>query len=180
MFDIGWTELLIIGAVALIVVGPKDLPKMLRTLGRWTGQLRRMAGEFRRQFDEAMRETELAELREAVRDVKSELKKIDPSDDLKKVASDTQASVNEIPKAIDRPVSATDPASASTKQGGDTVIPAAAAFTGPAAVTASKGDTPAAAAHGSAASGQAEAKRASVAERAASAWKKASGDDSAA
>jgi sec-independent protein translocase protein TatB len=53
MFDIGWTELLIIGVVALIVVGPKDLPVMFRTLGRFTGRLRGMAREFSRAMDDA-------------------------------------------------------------------------------------------------------------------------------
>jgi sec-independent protein translocase protein TatB len=53
MLDIGWTELLIIGIVALIVVGPKDLPVMFRTLGRFTGRLRAMARDFSRAMDEA-------------------------------------------------------------------------------------------------------------------------------
>lgn len=68
MFDIGWTELLIIAVVAIIVVGPKDLPRMLRSLGRYAGQLRRTAGEFRSQFDEAIRESELDELRSTLQD----------------------------------------------------------------------------------------------------------------
>lgn len=53
MFDIGWTELLIIGIVALIVVGPKDLPKMFRTLGQMTAKMRGMAREFQRAMDDA-------------------------------------------------------------------------------------------------------------------------------
>ncbi|WP_071797265.1 Sec-independent protein translocase protein TatB [Natronohydrobacter thiooxidans] len=53
MFDIGWTELLVIGIVALIVVGPKDLPKMFRTLGQMTAKMRGMAREFQRAMDEA-------------------------------------------------------------------------------------------------------------------------------
>jgi sec-independent protein translocase protein TatB len=69
MFDIGWTEILIIAVVAIIVVGPKDLPRMLRSLGRYAGQLKRTAGEFRAQFDEAVRESELDELRNSLKDV---------------------------------------------------------------------------------------------------------------
>jgi sec-independent protein translocase protein TatB len=53
MFDLGWGELLIIGIVALIVVGPKDLPGMFRTLGRFTGKVKRMARDFQRAMDEA-------------------------------------------------------------------------------------------------------------------------------
>ncbi len=53
MFDIGWTELLIVGIVALIVVGPKDLPKMFRTLGQMTAKMRGMAREFQRAMDDA-------------------------------------------------------------------------------------------------------------------------------
>ena len=57
MFDIGWSELLIIGVMALIVVGPKDLPVLLRNIGRYVGIIRSQASEFRAQFDEALRET---------------------------------------------------------------------------------------------------------------------------
>lgn len=53
MLDLGWTELLLIGIVALIVVGPKDLPLMFRSLGRFTGRMRNMAREFTRAMDEA-------------------------------------------------------------------------------------------------------------------------------
>ncbi|MDE0112845.1 MAG: Sec-independent protein translocase protein TatB, partial [Albidovulum sp.] len=52
MFDIGWSELLIIGIVALIVVGPKDLPGMFRALGRFTGKMRGMAREFQRAMNQ--------------------------------------------------------------------------------------------------------------------------------
>ncbi len=60
MFDISWSEMLILAVVALIFVGPKDLPVFLRVLGRYTGMVKRQAAEFRAQFDAAMREAERA------------------------------------------------------------------------------------------------------------------------
>lgn len=61
MFDLGWAELLVIGIVALIVVGPKDLPGMFRALGRFTGKVRRMAREFQRAMDDAADQTGMKE-----------------------------------------------------------------------------------------------------------------------
>ena len=69
MFDIGWVELLIIAVVAIIVVGPKDLPGMLRALGRTLGQVRRMATEFRSDFEDAIRESDLDELRSGLESI---------------------------------------------------------------------------------------------------------------
>jgi sec-independent protein translocase protein TatB len=63
MFDIGWTELLVVGIVALIVIGPRELPRTLRTIGQMMTKVRRMASEFQGQFNEAIREAELDELR---------------------------------------------------------------------------------------------------------------------
>ncbi|HWV40453.1 Sec-independent protein translocase protein TatB [Pseudorhodoplanes sp.] len=63
MFDIGWSELLVIGVVALIAIGPKELPGVLRSVGQWMGKIRRMASEFQDQFREAMREAEVADLK---------------------------------------------------------------------------------------------------------------------
>ena len=64
MLDLGWSEILIIGVVALIVVGPKDLPKMLRTLGQYAGRAKSIAREFQRSMDDAARQADIEELRE--------------------------------------------------------------------------------------------------------------------
>jgi sec-independent protein translocase protein TatB len=64
MLDLGWSELLIIGVVALIVVGPKDLPKMLRTLGQYAGRAKAIARDFQRSMDDAARQADIEELRE--------------------------------------------------------------------------------------------------------------------
>ncbi|WP_298959319.1 Sec-independent protein translocase protein TatB [uncultured Methylobacterium sp.] len=69
MFDMSWGELMLIGGVALVVIGPKDLPKALRTVGQVTSKLKRMAGEFHAQFNEAMREAELDEVRREVGEI---------------------------------------------------------------------------------------------------------------
>jgi sec-independent protein translocase protein TatB len=58
MFDIGWSEILVIAVVAIVVVGPKELPRMLRSFGKTMGTVRRTANDFKRQFDEALREAE--------------------------------------------------------------------------------------------------------------------------
>jgi sec-independent protein translocase protein TatB len=72
MFDIGWSELLVIAVVAIVVVGPKDLPKLMRGFGHYAGKLRRAASDFQRQFEEAMRESEVEEVRKAIESVKAE------------------------------------------------------------------------------------------------------------
>jgi sec-independent protein translocase protein TatB len=87
MFDIGWGELVVIGIVALIAIGPKELPTVLRTLGQYMGKVRRMAAEFQGQFQEAMREAEMADLKKHAEDLKSsvsELTKFDPMTETQK------------------------------------------------------------------------------------------------
>jgi sec-independent protein translocase protein TatB len=71
IFDVGWGELVLIGVVALIVFGPKELPVVLRTVGQYMTKIRRMAAEFQSQFQEAMREAEMAELKKQADDLKS-------------------------------------------------------------------------------------------------------------
>src|SRR5882672_1218270 len=71
MFDIAWSELFVIIIVALVVVGPKDLPKLMRTAGQWAGRARTMADQFRRSFDEMARQAELDDLRKEVTRLKT-------------------------------------------------------------------------------------------------------------
>jgi sec-independent protein translocase protein TatB len=70
MFDIGWSELVLIAVVALIAIGPKELPGVLRMVGQWMGKARKMAAEFQGQFQEAMREAEMADLKKSFDEVK--------------------------------------------------------------------------------------------------------------
>jgi sec-independent protein translocase protein TatB len=76
MLDVGWTELLVIGALALIVVGPRDLPQLLRTVGKWVGQIKRMAREFQRSMEDAARDTDLANMKE-LRDLRKDIGNLD-------------------------------------------------------------------------------------------------------
>jgi sec-independent protein translocase protein TatB len=72
MFDIGWSELFVIAVVAIIVVGPKDLPKLMRSIGHYAGKLRSVASDFQRQVEETMRESDIEEMRRAVESVKAD------------------------------------------------------------------------------------------------------------
>ncbi|MFC7052973.1 Sec-independent protein translocase protein TatB [Hansschlegelia quercus] len=71
MFDIAWSEFLVVAVVALVVVGPKDLPALLRTVGKTVATLRRMAGDFQSQFNEALKEAELDELQRDITGLKN-------------------------------------------------------------------------------------------------------------
>jgi sec-independent protein translocase protein TatB len=91
MFDIGWSELVVIAVVALIAIGPKELPAVLRTVGQYMGKIRRMASEFQGQFQEAMREAEMADIKKSVdemtdaaRGVHDSFTNYDPLGDVKK------------------------------------------------------------------------------------------------
>src|SRR5271156_2072767 len=108
MFDISWTEFLLIGVVALVVIGPKELPAVMRTIGQWTRKIRGMATEFQNQFQEAMREAEMTDLKKQVDDlaqgVKQDFAKIDP---LKDVREDVESIGKDIQKDLDKDLSKT-------------------------------------------------------------------------
>ena len=86
MFDISWSELLLIAVVALVFIGPKELPGVLRTVGQWTGKVRRMATEFQDQFREAIREAEVADLKKDIDEATSKVGGLDPFSDIKEAA----------------------------------------------------------------------------------------------
>ena len=102
MFDIGWTELLVVGVVALLVIGPKELPGVLRMVGQWMGKVRRMAADFQGQFQEAMREAEMADLKKQVDDIADSTRDFTADFDPMRSVEDTfDDAMNEKPKAAD-------------------------------------------------------------------------------
>ena len=98
MFDISWSEFLLIGVVALIVIGPKELPGVLRTLGQYTRKVRSMAADFQNQFQEAMREAEMGDLKKQVDDLAQDVKNFDP---LKDVRSDLEATGKDLERSLE-------------------------------------------------------------------------------
>ncbi len=141
MFDIGWTELLVIAVVAIVVIGPKDLPRVMRLVGQWTGKLKRMSREFQNQFNEALREAELEDVR---KDVEA-IGKIDPLADVREGLAKASADIN---KGMDVSAPAA-PASPSEPVPASEVLPAAeAAAAVPVAEAVPPAAEPAAAAAG--------------------------------
>ena len=128
MFDIGWGELLLIGIVALIAIGPKELPTVLRTLGQWMGKLRRMASEFQNQFQEAMREAEMTDLKKQVEEMTSQAQSyasFDPVGDVRRELESTQ-------QEIEGALTAAPPAATSSPPVTPEALPAAEAGAEPA------------------------------------------------
>jgi sec-independent protein translocase protein TatB len=112
MFGIGWSEFVVIGVVALIAIGPKELPGVLRMVGQSLGKIRRMANEFQGQFQEAMREAEMADVKKQIDDLSTsatDLARIDP--------------VGDINKEIDRALSETPAAETTTPAADATPLP---------------------------------------------------------
>ncbi|GJE72879.1 Sec-independent protein translocase protein TatB [Methylorubrum podarium] len=109
MLDMSWGEVMLIGGVALIVIGPKDLPKALRTLGQITTKVRRMAGEFQSQFNEAIREAELEEVRRDVEGVKRTVDAARPTfNPVDTIRNEIRSAVESRPGSGSRETGATD------------------------------------------------------------------------
>lgn len=101
MFEVGWTEILVIAIVALIVFPTKDLPRLLRTVGQLVGKARRMAGDMQSQFNQALREAE----REAdLGDLKSNVSSANPLTDLKKTLDPVRSFGEDLKKSVMAPI----------------------------------------------------------------------------
>ena len=102
MFDLfSWSHILILLAVALVVVGPKDLPKLMHMVGKWVGKARGLASEFKKSFDEMARQSELDELRKEIEQLKSHQTVADTHVDL--------GAMNETPAKSDLPEPGPEP-----------------------------------------------------------------------
>lgn len=142
MLDIGWTELVVIAIVLIVVVGPKDLPPMLRAFGRMTAKMRGMASDFRQQFDEALREADLDEVRKTISDAQS----LNPANALRDAINPLRQMGNDIKADLQKAATPDQPATPSSVDPVTAVEPAVA----PAAVETKPADAVAAAAIGSA------------------------------
>ncbi|MEO5324131.1 Sec-independent protein translocase protein TatB [Mesorhizobium sp. CC13] len=97
MFEIGWTEMLVIAIVMIVVVGPKDLPRMLRTFGRMTTKARSMAGDFQRQFNEALKEAELDDVKKSVDAIRG----LNPANEIRKQLNPFEKAAADIRSGFD-------------------------------------------------------------------------------
>ena len=112
MFDVGYSEILVIAIVLIVVVGPKDLPKMLRAFGKMMTKFRTVSGEFRRQFDDALKEAELDEVRKTISDVRS----LDPRNQLRDALNPLRDAGASLRSELNKPVMPTRAASAAPVQ----------------------------------------------------------------
>jgi sec-independent protein translocase protein TatB len=103
MFDLGWSKVLILAVVAIVVVGPKELPSLLRAVGQFIAQLRRHAAEFRTQFDEAMKSTELDQIRRDVQAIKT-----DATESLRGIERSIEKDVADAKTSVDKAFEAAD------------------------------------------------------------------------
>lgn len=115
MFDFDGTKFIIIGIVALLVIGPKDLPRVLRQIGQWTGKLRRMASDFRGQFMDAMREADLDSIKNEVKGVADTARvdtHFDPFGDIRKEIGSIKSELKSSVTGAGRTEKGSDPAPA--------------------------------------------------------------------
>ncbi|TIR25938.1 MAG: twin-arginine translocase subunit TatB [Mesorhizobium sp.] len=109
MFEVGWSELLVIAVVMIVVVGPKDLPNMLRTFGRTAAKLRAMAGDFQKQFNEALKEAELDDVKSSI----DSLRSLNPMNEVRKQLNPFEQAAADVRAGVDtmmKPKPAADPA----------------------------------------------------------------------
>ena len=97
MLDIGWGEMLVIAIVVIVVVGPKELPGMLRTFGKTTSKLRVMANDFRKQFDDALKEAELDDLKKVADDVRA----LNPKNEIRKALAPMEQAAKDVRAGLD-------------------------------------------------------------------------------
>jgi sec-independent protein translocase protein TatB len=128
MFEIGWSELLVIAVVAILVVGPKELPRMLRTFGGMLGKMRRMAGEFQSQFNDVLRE---AERQADLDDIKKQVEAVKSIDPLKDVRTSLTDAVSTPSKPLPPPVNPVPAASSAPVLQAGTTVPAEAETAAP-------------------------------------------------
>jgi sec-independent protein translocase protein TatB len=114
MFDIGWSEFVLIAVVALIAIGPKELPGVLRTVGQWMGKARKMAAEFQSQFQEAMREAEMADLKKSFDEVREAASGFGSGNIMTSLEKDVSDALR-IPEEAEKPALALEPPAASTE-----------------------------------------------------------------
>jgi sec-independent protein translocase protein TatB len=100
MFDVGYSELLVIAIVLIVVVGPKDLPKMLRAFGKAMTRFRQVSGDFRRQFDDALKEAELGEVKKVIDSARS----LDPRVQIRNALNPLTSAVNDIKRDVMPPM----------------------------------------------------------------------------
>ena len=112
MFDIGWSELVVIAVVALIAIGPKELPGVLRMVGQWMGKARKMAAEFQGQFQEAMREAEMADLKKSFDEVREAASGFTGGNIMTSLQKDVSESLRI--DDVEKPAASTDAPAAST------------------------------------------------------------------
>ncbi|TPI23364.1 Sec-independent protein translocase protein TatB [Mesorhizobium sp. B4-1-1] len=108
MFEVGWSELLVIAVVMIVVVGPKDLPNMLRTFGRTAAKLRAMAGDFQKQFNEALKEAELDDVKSSI----DSLRGLNPLNEVRKQLNPFEQAAADVRSGVDtmmKPKPAADP-----------------------------------------------------------------------